>query len=364
MINSKPNVYVIAEAGVNHNGSLDLAFKLIDAAASAGADAVKFQTFKTDKLVTKNATKAEYQIKTTNNKESAYEMLKSLELTESDFEQLAKYANELNIDFLSTAFDKDSLLFLVHQLHLKTLKIPSGEITNAPLVLACARSKCNLILSTGMATMDEIEEALGVIAYGFIEDEINKIPTIKDFKQAYASKQATKLLNEKVTILHCTTEYPAPIEEINLSAMNTMKDRFRLNIGYSDHTKGVEIAPIAVALGAQIIEKHFTLDVNMDGPDHKASLEPDELKNMICLIRNAEKSLGSGIKIPSLSETNNINIARKSLCAEYKISKGDIFSEENMSIKRPGGGISPFKYWEFIGKKSKNNYEIGDLINE
>lgn len=364
MKNNESSVYIIAEAGVNHNGSIQLAFELIDAAISAGANAIKFQTFKTDNLVTKNASKANYQINNAGDQESAYEMLKKLELNESEFEQLAIYSKKSNIDFLSTAFDIDSLEFLINKINLKTLKIPSGEITNAPLILAHARSKCDIILSTGMANIEEIKNALSVIAYGFLEDRKSIKPNFKDFDRAFLSKEAQQLLKEKVTILHCTTEYPAPIEEINLSAISTIKNTFGLNVGYSDHTKGIQIAPIAAAMGARIIEKHFTLDSNMVGPDHKASLEPDELKNMVDLLRNFEKALGSGIKKPSESEIQNINIARKSIHAEEQIKAGDIFSKDNISIKRPGGGISPFKYWDYIGKESKNNYEIGDLINE
>lgn len=364
MINKKLETYIIAEAGVNHNGSSELAFKLIDAAAYAGANAVKFQTFNAKRLVTRQAKKANYQIKATGETESAFEMLKKLELKESTFIELSKYAKKLNIDFLSTAFDEESLSFLVNKLQLKTLKIPSGEITNAPLVLAHARTKRNLILSTGMATLSEIRSALEVIAYGFIEDAFDASPNVEKFQRAYLLEKAKSLLKEKVTILHCTTEYPAPIEEVNLSAMNTIRNEFDIEIGYSDHTQGIQIPPIAVAFGAKIIEKHFTLDASMTGPDHKASLEPDELKEMVTLVRNAERSIGNGIKTPSVSEIGNINIARKSICAETKIKKGHIFNSQNIAIKRPGGGNSPFKYWEFLGKTSKNNYDIGDLIDE
>lgn len=364
MIENKSKTYVIAEAGVNHNGSADIAFKLIDAAAYAGADAVKFQTFKTEKLVTKDAKKANYQIKSTEASESAFDMLKKLELEESTFISLAKYAKKLNIGFLSTAFDEDSLSFLTDKLKLTTLKIPSGELTNAPLVLAHARTKSNIILSTGMATLEEIRSALGVIAYGYIEGDIKSKPTIKKFQEALLLKETKSLLRQKVTILHCTTEYPAPLEEVNLSALSSIREEFGLEIGYSDHTKGIQISPIAVALGAKIIEKHFTLDINMSGPDHKASLEPKDLKKMINLIRDVESSMGSGIKKPSISELANKNVARKSIVAETKIQKGEIFKKENISIKRPGGGTSPYRYWEFLGKISKNDYEIGDLINE
>lgn len=364
MKDHKPVTYVIAEAGVNHNGSADLAYKLIDAAFYAGADAVKFQTFKTEKLLTKDAKKANYQIQSTGEIESAYQMLKKLELKQSTFVNLAKYAKKLKIDFLSTAFDEDSLSFLVNTLGLKVLKIPSGELTNAPLVLAHARTKRDIILSTGMATLDEIRSALGVIAYGYFESDININPSIKKFQEAYASKSTKSLIKEKVTILHCTTEYPAPLEEINLSALESLSNEFGVKIGYSDHTKGIIVPPVAVALGAKVIEKHFTLDRDMPGPDHQASIQPNELKKMIENIRDIEKSMGSGVKEPSISEFANKEIARKSIVAESKIKKGEIFNKNNISIKRPGGGISPYKYWEFLGRISKNDYDDGDIIDE
>ena len=362
MKNHKLRTYVIAEAGVNHNGSADIAYKLIDAAVYAGADAVKFQTFKTDKLLTKDAKKANYQIQSTGEIESAYQMLKKLELKQSTFVSLAKYAKKLKIDFLSTAFDEESLSFLVNTLKLKVLKIPSGELTNAPLVLAHARTKLPIILSTGMATLDEIRSALEVIAYGYTEKSADIDPSNENFTSAFQSKKAISLLCKKVTILHCTTEYPAPVEEINLSAIKTIEEAFGLSIGYSDHTKGMQAPIIAVALGAKIIEKHFTLDVNMKGPDHKASLEPKELKKMIELVRNTEKSMGNGIKKPTVSEIKNRDIARKSICAEIDIKKGEIFTKENISIKRPGCGLEPRLFWDYIGKRSSRNYKKDDLI--
>jgi len=364
MKTKKPKTYIIAEAGVNHNGSIDLAFKLIDEAVNAGADAVKFQTFKAEKIASKNAKKAVYQIDNTEDSESAFEMLKKLELDDDAHYSLAKYADNAGIDFLSTAFDEESLIFLVNELRLLTLKIPSGEITNAPLILAHARTGLNLILSTGMATLDEIKSALEVIAYGFTEKNTDAIPNIDKFKAAFLSKEAKILLKERVTILHCTSQYPAPIDEINLLAINTIKEEFGLDIGYSDHTNGIYISPVAVALGATIIEKHFTLDSNMVGPDHKASLEPDELRNMVNLIRDVETSLGNGIKQPSASEIPNLEIIRKSICAEEKIEVGAYLTSQNISIKRPAGGMSPYNYWDLIGTKSTKNYEIGDLIEK
>ncbi len=364
MSTKKLKTYIIAEAGVNHNGSNELAMKLIDVAANAGADAVKFQTFKAKNIVSKKAKKASYQIEATGDSDSAFEMLKKLELDEDIHHSLASHAKGKGIDFLSTAFDEESLIFLTDKLNLQTLKIPSGEITNFPLILAHARTHRNIILSTGMATLDEIRAALEVIAYGYIDNGVDEFPTIKKFKDAFLSKEAQSILKEKVTILHCTTEYPAPINEINLLAIQTIKNEFEIEIGYSDHTKGIHISPIAVALGARIIEKHFTLDSSMIGPDHKASLEPDKLKEMIDLIRDVEDAMGSGIKEPSASEIPNMEIIRKSICAEQEIKKGELLTSQNISIKRPGGGMCPSNYWKFIGKKSKKLYQIGDFIEE
>lgn len=356
--------YIIAEAGVNHNGSPEIAYKLIDAAAEAGANAVKFQTFKTDRLVARDTQKANYQIKATGDNESASDMLKKLELDDNTFIGLAKHAKKLNIDFLSTAFDDISLDFLINRLALKTLKIASGELTNAPLVLAHARTKSNLIVSTGMATLSEIKQALEVISYGFIEKIVDFSPSRDKFREAYLSTEAQKLLKEKVTILHCTTEYPAPFDEINLSALQTIKEEFNLDVGYSDHTEGIHIPPIAIAFGAKVIEKHFTLDRNMTGPDHKASLEPQELKNMINLVKTVEKSIGNGIKAPSSSEIANTVIVRKSIHADKDIHKDEEFTKDNLSIKRPANGMSPYLYWELIGKKSSKNYKSGEVIDE
>ena len=354
---------IIAEAGVNHNGSEELAFKLVDAAHKAGADIVKFQTFKASKLVTTDAKQADYQIKNTQKEESQFAMLSRLELSFEFHLELVEYCNQLGIEFLSTAFDSESLKFLVNDLKLKKLKIPSGDLTNAPLVLEHAQTDCDLIVSTGMATLAEIETALGVIAFGYIANKTDK-PSIQAFEKAYYSELGQKMLKEKVTILHCTTEYPAPVQDINLKAMDTIANAFKLPVGYSDHSAGINIPIAAVAREATIIEKHFTLDRNMEGPDHKASLEPEQLKAMIDGIRNIELALGDGLKGPRPSEVKNKAIARKSLVAEKVITKGTVFSKDNMTTKRPGSGQSPINYWELLGNKAKNDYQVGDLINE
>jgi len=320
---------IIAEAGVNHNGDEKLAFKLVDAAYNAGADIVKFQTFKASKLVTANAKQADYQITNTQKIESQLSMLSRLELSFEFHIELVEYCKKIGIEFLSTAFDSESLRFLVNDLKLKKLKIPSGDLTNAPLVLEHAQTGCDLIVSTGMATLAEIETALGVIAFGYVS-KLTEKPSIQAFENAYYSELGQKYLKEKVTILHCTTEYPAPLQDINLKAMDTIANAFKLPVGYSDHSAGITIPIAAVAREAKIIEKHFTLDRNMEGPDHKASLDPEQLKAMIEGIRNIELALGDGLKGPRPSEIKNKSIARKSLVAEQVIKKGTIFSKDNM----------------------------------
>lgn len=352
---------IIAEAGVNHNGEEALAFKLVDAAYAAGADIVKFQTFKAINLVTASVKQAEYQVTNTQKVESQLDMLSRLELSYDAHHKLVKYCDKLGIEFLSTAFDSESLDFLVNDLGLTRLKIPSGEITNAPLVLEHALTGCDLIVSTGMASLAEIEDVLGVIAFGYItKGDIS--PSIEAFSEAYFSKEGQLALKTKVTILHCTTEYPAPIEDINLLAMDSIKAAFRLPVGYSDHSEGITIPIAAVARGATIIEKHFTLDKNMDGPDHKASLNPQELLAMVSSIRSVNKALGDGIKGPRPSEIANKKIARKSLIAKVAISKGDIFTIDNIDAKRAGSGVSPKHYWRILGEKSQDNYHAGDIL--
>lgn len=352
---------VIAEAGVNHNGDEKLAIKLVDAAYRAGADIVKFQTFKAKKLVTRDALQAEYQIANTKKEESQFAMLRRLELPHEAHFKLLEYCNDLGIEFLSTAFDLESLHFLVNELGLKRLKLPSGELTNAPLVLEYARTGCDLIVSTGMANLSEIETALSVIAFGYIADKGSQ-PSLEAFQEAYASEAGQSALKEKVTILHCTTEYPASVDEINLRVVDTLSQAFELPTGLSDHSEGIAIPIAAVARGAVLVEKHFTLDKNMEGPDHKASLEPRELSEMIRSIRQVELALGRGVKAPTVSEVKNKLIARKSLVAAKKILKDEEFTVENLTIKRPGSGIEPYNYWELLGTKAEKNYQEDELI--
>lgn len=330
------HVLIIAEAGVNHNGVLENAFKLVDAAADAGVDYIKFQTFKADKLVSKSARKADYQIANTGNSESSqYNMLKQLELSHNDHEKIITYCKEKGIRFFSTAFDLDSLQYL-KDIGLDLVKIPSGEITNLPYLRKAAKLFSRVILSTGMATMDDIVAAVHVFQTAGIKD---------------------------ISILHCNTEYPTPMKDVNLKAMLTIRDRFGVEIGYSDHTLGIEVPIAAVALGARIIEKHFTLDNTMEGPDHAASLEPVDLKSMVCAIRNIEQAIsGSGLKEPSESERKNITIARKSIVAAQPIAKGEVFWESNITVKRPGNGISPMLWDSVLGQVASRDFETDDLI--
>jgi len=358
--NRQKSVYIIAEAGVNHNGSVEMAKELIDVAAEACADAVKFQTFKAEKVISKHAPKAEYQEKTTAETESQLEMVKKLELDEEAHRILIEHCQSRDIQFLSTPFDFDSIYLLAHKLELPRLKIPSGEITNGPYLLHIARTGKPVILSTGMSTLGEIETALGVLAFGYLS--IKERPSLKKFHDAYCSESGRKMIEERVILLHCTTEYPAPFEEVNLRAMETMRSAFGLPVGLSDHTPGIAVPIAAVALGAVVIEKHFTLDCNLPGPDHKASLEPDELKAMVTAIRQVETALGNGQKIPSPSEWKNREIARKSLMAAQSIREGKIFTEDNLTMKRPGSGISPMFYWDLLGKKSNTDYSEDELI--
>lgn len=354
---------IIAEAGVNHNGEEALAFQLVEAAHQAGADIVKFQTFKAKSLATEQAKKAEYQVANTQIEESQFAMLSRLELPYEVHHRLVKHCESLGIEFLSTAFDSESLAFLVGNLGLKSLKLPSGELTNAPLVLEHARTGCDLIVSTGMATMAEIETALGVIAFGYITEHDTE-PSLQAFEEAYVSPEGQKALKEKITLLHCTTEYPAPMEEINLRAMDTLGNTFDLPAGYSDHSEGITIPIVAAARGAVLIEKHFTLDKNMNGPDHNASLEPDELKAMVKAIRQVEIALGSGVKTPTVSEVKNKSVVRKSIVAATDIEEGEDLNKSNLMIKRPGSGLSPYRYWDLIGCKATKAYKAGELIVE
>lgn len=328
------SVFIIAEAGVNHNGSLEIAKKLVDAAKQSGADCVKFQTFISKNIVSKGAEKAEYQKNNMGSVETQYEMLQKLELSFDAFINLNDYCKQENIQFMSTAFDFESIDFL-KTLEMETWKIPSGEITNLPYLKKIANLNKPVILSTGMCTLDEIRWAIQVL------------------KENGAGE---------LTILHCTTEYPTPFTDVNLNAMLTIQREFGVKIGYSDHTKGIEVPIAAVAMGALVIEKHFTLDRNMDGPDHKASLEPAELKAMVDSIRNIELALGDGKKTPAESERKNMAIARKSIVAKKQIKSGELFSEENLAVKRPGDGISPMKWYDVLGNIAKKDFEEDELI--
>lgn len=329
-------VFIIAEAGVNHNGSVELAKNLIDVAVEAGADAVKFQTFKAEKLVSKNAKKAEYQKQTTDKEESQFDMIKKLELDEATHHELMSYCKSKNIMFLSTPFDHDSIE-LLSNMGLEIFKIPSGEITNLPYLRHIGKLCKKVILSTGMTDIGEIEDALDVL----IEAGTKK---------------------ENITVLHANTMYPTPMEDVNLRAMVTIGKTFDVSFGYSDHTLGIEVDIAAVAMGASCIEKHFTLDKTMQGPDHKASLEPDELKAMVKAIRNIELALGSSVKKPSKSEIPNMNVARKSIVAKVAIKKGELLSEEKLAIKRPGSGISPMRWDKIIGTVAQKDYMEDELI--
>lgn len=327
---------IIAEAGVNHNGNLHYAKKLIEVAANAGADYVKFQTFKTELSISKDAVKADYQLANTNNKdETQFEMVKKLELSDEEHFELISFCQEKKIKFLSTAFDLESIDFLKDKLDF--YKIPSGEITNLPYLEKVAGLGLSIVMSTGMATMLEVRQALSIL----IENGIKK---------------------ENVTILHCNTEYPTPMSDVNLKAMLSIEKELGVQIGYSDHTLGIEIPIAAVALGAKVIEKHFTLDRNMEGPDHKASLEPEELRTMVSGIRNIEVALGDGIKQPAESEKKNIPIARKSIVAIKEIKKGEVFTKNNIGVKRPGTGNSPMNWYQVLGTEANKNYKEDELI--
>jgi N-acetylneuraminate synthase len=351
--------YIIAEAGVNHNGSVERALEMINIAARAGVDAVKFQTFKSEKVISRFAPKARYQIKTTDPGESQLDMARKLEFNEDKHLLLIRRCKERKVDFLSTPFDLDSIDLLV-KLKVTNLKIPSGEITNVPHLVKAASTGMPIILSTGMSTLGEVELALGVLAFGYTKAK--EVPSLDAFRNAFCSKAGQKALRDNITLLHCTTEYPAPFSDVNLWAIATMSSAFGLPVGLSDHTHGIAVSIAAVARGAIMIEKHFTLDKNLPGPDHKASLEPDELASLVKCIRQVEQALGSSIKMPAESEGKNLSIVRKSLVAAKNIRKGEVFTEDNLTVKRPGTGISPLNYWEFMGKKSERDYKEDEVI--
>lgn len=330
------SVYIIAEAGVNHNGNLNLALQLCDAAKVAGVDAIKFQTWKTEKIVTKQAEKATYQAENTGKaNESQFDMLKKLELSYDDFCKIQKYCNEIGIEFLSTPDEEESLEFLINDLKLPLIKIGSGEVTNTPYLRKIASYNKPIILSTGMSTLAQVANAYDILL------------------EAGA---------ESVTLLHCTTNYPCPMDEVNLNAMVTLHNAFHCVVGYSDHTMGIEVPVAAVAMGAKIIEKHFTLDKNMEGPDHKASLDPEELKQMVTAIRNIEKAMGDGVKRPNKSEIEISKVVLKSIVAKHTIHKGDVLANDNLTIKRADTGISA-KHWDMvIGTKALRDYDIDEPI--
>lgn len=332
----KSSVFIIAEAGVNHNANFDLAIKLIDEAKKAGADAVKFQTAVPELVMTNTATMAEYQVNNIGKVESQIEMAKKIHLPVSDYKKLKEYCDQIGIMFLSTPFDHVSIVEL-EKLDMEYFKIPSGEITNLPYLRHVAKISKKVILSTGMSTMKEVGEAVKVL-------------------------YDNGILPENLTLLHVTTDYPTQMEDVNLNAMLSMQKEFNLNVGYSDHTLGIEVPIAAVALGAKVVEKHFTLDKNMIGPDHKASLEPNELQAMVKAIRNIELALGNGIKEPAIGEQKNIHIARRSIVAKCDIRAGEIFTEDNLIVKRPGNGINPMRWDTIIGSCAQKDYKVDDLI--
>ena len=327
---------IIAEAGVNHNGDIKIAFKLIEEAANAGADIIKFQTFEANRLVTDSAKKAKYQLANTSKKESHYEMIKKLELKKDDHFKLIQHCKKNNIEFFTSAFDKESLAF-ISSLELPRYKVPSGEITNLPYLKQMGSYNKPIILSTGMSDMQDIKNAIDALEHSGTS-------------------------RSKITVLHCSTEYPAPINEVNLMAMLSIKKEFNVDVGYSDHTAGIEVSIAAVALGAKVIEKHITLDKNLSGPDHLASTEPEEFKKMVTSIRNIEKALGDGVKKPTKLEKDNMLIARKSIVASKNIKKGDIFSYNNLTVKRPGNGISPMYLDSLVGKLASKSFKENEII--
>ena len=354
------HVEIIAEAGVNHNGSLDRAYALIDAAVESGADVVKFQSFKSEKLVSRRAEKAEYQKRNGEAGESQLTMLKKLELSDEQHSRLIERCRERKIEFLSTPFDEPSLQLLTQTFRLARVKISSGDLTNAPLLLAAAQSGVNIILSSGMANLQDIQEALEVLAFGYLNP--GKIPSSQELTSILARADAKRVVAEKVALLHCTSEYPAPFADINLRAMVAISEKFGLPGGLSDHSLGISAPVAAVALGAKIIEKHFTLDKTLPGPDHQASLEPAELCAMVRSIREVELALGSTEKKPSPSESKNMKVARKSLIAARAIGKGETFTTENLTVKRPGTGLSPRLYWDYLGKPATRAYAEDEII--
>ncbi len=352
--------FVIAEAGVNHNGSLDLALRLVDAAKDIGADAVKFQSFRADALVTRDAPKAAYQIETTGQVQSQWEMLKALELDDAAHRTLKAHAEKIGIEFMSTPFDEQGIDYLA-ALGLRRLKLPSGELTNGPFLLRAARAGLPLIVSTGMADLGEVEEAMAVLAFGLTQPK-DATPKRAELSALLADPDAQAALRARITLLHCTTQYPAPPESANLRAMETLRARFGVPVGYSDHTDGIAVSIAAAALGASTIEKHLTLDRSMEGPDHRASLDPAQFAAMMAGIRAAEAALGDGIKAPQTAERPNIAIARKSLVAARAVPVGKILEAADIAAKRPGDGRSPMAYWDLLGTSAPRAYTQGEKL--
>jgi N-acetylneuraminate synthase len=354
---------IIAEAGVNHNGSIETAFKLIDAASDAGADIVKFQKYNTDLLATSNVDKAHYQKITTSKDISHYTMLKNLELSNESFVKIKDYCMSKGIELLLSVFDSESLNFAIEDLKVNKLKVASGELTNAPLLLQHSQKNCELIISTGMSNLNEIQGALEVISFGLLNNNHDDGTISRNnFKEAYESIAGKNELKKFVTLLHCVSEYPTDYADLNMLAMLTLKKKFSLNVGFSDHSLGILAPIVAASHGATIIEKHFTLDRSMEGPDHKASLTPDELKQMIQDVRSVKKIVGSEKKTPTKMEKANKDIVGKSLVALTEIKSGDKLTHSNIGVKRPGTGISPYFYWELIGTESKSDYKKDELI--
>lgn len=354
-------VFVIAEAGVNHNGSLDLARQLVSAAHTAGADAVKFQTFRADTLVSEAAPLAAYQEKAIGGEQSQHQMLRALELSEDAHRALFDQCADLGLEFLSTPFDLHSLAFLSGRLGVRRIKIGSGDMTNGPLLAAAANTGLPIILSTGMASLEEIEQALGILAHRYLG---LSDPGAEKFAEALESEEGRALLRERVVVLQCTTEYPAPPSAINLRAMDTLSEAFGVPVGFSDHSVGTAIPIAAVGRGAVMIEKHLTLDRSMAGPDHAASLEPGEFASMVAGIRDVQTAIGDGVKKPTDAEVKNMTAARKSLVAAVDIAAGDVLDDGNVTQLRPGGGISPLRIWDILGKRASRAYAKHELIDD
>lgn len=362
MSSSSERTTIIAEAGVNHNGSIDLALALVELAAEAGADVVKFQTFRAAALVSKSAPKAEYQKRTTGADENQLAMLRRLELSAEAHRTLIEACAARGIEFMSSPFDHESLAFL-GSLGVPTIKLGSGELTNAPLLIDAARSGRRLILSTGMATLGDIEDALGVLAWSLSAPHDNA-PSRAGFRRAWLDPAARASVRDRVTLLHCTSEYPAPFNDVNLRAMQTIRDAFGLRVGLSDHTQGIAVALASVALGATVIEKHFTLDKNMEGPDHQASMSPAELHALVSGVRQVEAALGSTVKAPSAAELATAAVARKSVVAARPIAAGALIQQADLTVKRPGTGRSPFDLFELVGRRASRAYEPDELVDE